>query len=194
VADGSAQGDSSAATSEVEIVRLDGVPIECGDADGRVVLKVDVEGFEVEVLDGARSLLADPRLLAVVIEINGSGTSYGWTDQDILDRLTAAGLEEVSYDPLRRTLRSERTAEQTRIFVRDIDDLVKGRDLGFGHDAIGFCHLGGERDETGREDEIARSGTEHGAFAINQHMTCKRTPESAKRACKRTERSSEREA
>lgn len=86
-------------------------------------MKVDVEGYEVEVLKGAERLLAMDALLAVIIEINGSGDAFGHSDAQILEMLVGAGLNEVSYDPIRRELSERPSPDQTRIFVRDVAEV-----------------------------------------------------------------------
>jgi len=44
------------------------------------LIKIDVEGFETDVLAGAVKTLANPELRAVVMELNGSGKRYGYDE------------------------------------------------------------------------------------------------------------------
>jgi FkbM family methyltransferase len=63
------------------------VPVSTVDEevlDDPFVIKIDVEGYELPVLDGAISTLKKNSLSAVIIEINGSGKRYGFTDGDLL--------------------------------------------------------------------------------------------------------------
>ena len=64
-------GDDEAAGDAIE------VPVRTLDAtlgDVRpMLIKVDVKGFETEVMAGAERALASPDLLAVIMELNGSG-------------------------------------------------------------------------------------------------------------------------
>lgn len=82
------------------------VPLTTLDAalDGRIpaLIKIDVEGFEKEVLDGAQRTLEDSSLLAVIVETNGSGARYGSSDADLHERLSSAGFITAGYDPLAR--------------------------------------------------------------------------------------------
>jgi FkbM family methyltransferase len=83
------------------------VPVVTLDEDLAEVpslMKIDVEGFESEVLRGARRHLADPRLQAIIIELNGAGRRYGKTDADIHAHLLAAGFGAYRYSPRGRTL------------------------------------------------------------------------------------------
>ena len=74
--------------------------------DGRVpkLIKIDVEGYEAEVLRGARYTLGNPKLEAVLMELNGSGEAYGF-DEDALNKLMIdQGFNICSYNALTRKL------------------------------------------------------------------------------------------
>jgi FkbM family methyltransferase len=68
------------------------------------VIKIDVEGFEVPVLEGAHATLANPVLHSVILELNGSGRRYGYQDQRIIDLMHASGFSAYSYEPASREL------------------------------------------------------------------------------------------
>lgn len=70
------------------------------------LLKIDVEGYEAEVIAGAERVLAAESLIAVVMELNGSGRRYGYEDADIHRRMLAHGFTPCTYSPLSRTLSS----------------------------------------------------------------------------------------
>ncbi len=104
------------------------VGIECLDhycekIGGRpFAIKLDVEGFEVEVLAGGCKVLASPNLLAVVAEENGCGNRYGAAPGAVGQILASHELVEYAYDPLQRLL--SRTNQRTvggcnRIYIRD---------------------------------------------------------------------------
>jgi FkbM family methyltransferase len=69
-----------------------------------VMMKIDVEGFEANVIQGAPELLAQPSLQAVLIELNGLGARYGFSDADIHARLLEFGFHPMRYDPFARRL------------------------------------------------------------------------------------------
>ncbi len=83
---------SVGAGEPVELMCLDSV-----FADRRVdVVKIDVEGFEAEVIKGATGLLRDPqrRPRRIYIEVHPSARAeYGFDDTTLLTELTTAGYQ-----------------------------------------------------------------------------------------------------
>lgn len=69
------------------------------------LIKIDVEGFETEVLNGAASILASPGLKAIIIELNGAGNRYGFDDKDIHRLLLNHGFKTMQYTPFARELK-----------------------------------------------------------------------------------------
>lgn len=103
---------------EVPVVRLDDL------LEGRVpaVIKIDVEGYERFVLEGAARTLAAPDLLAVSMETNESGRLYGVRDAEIVSLVESHGFARHRYDALSRTLSADGAdAPQggNTLFVRD---------------------------------------------------------------------------
>lgn len=68
------------------------------------LLKIDVEGWESEVLRGAPRTLDNPDLCAVIIELNGSGERYGYEDEAIHKKLMEQGFSPYHYLPFNRKL------------------------------------------------------------------------------------------
>lgn len=73
---------------------------------GRVpkLIKIDVEGFEALVLRGAAHTLGEPKLEAVLMELNGSGKAYGFDEQAIHQNMIDLGFKQCSYNILTRAL------------------------------------------------------------------------------------------
>jgi FkbM family methyltransferase len=92
--------------------------------DGRVpaLMKIDVEGFEAEVLRGAARTLTQPGLLAVIMETNGSGARYGVDDEQLHETMISAGFTACTYDPFLRNIEAspDRCTDGNTIYVRDI--------------------------------------------------------------------------
>ena len=82
------------------VVTLDSVIDEAGPA----VLKMDVEGWETEALAGATCFLDAPQPRALVLELNGSGERYGFSDADLHRDLVGRGYAPFAYRPFRRSL------------------------------------------------------------------------------------------
>jgi FkbM family methyltransferase len=70
------------------------------------MMKIDVEGFETAILDGAEKTLTNPSLHSVLIELNGAGTRYGFNEGDILSKLKSFGFSPYEYEPFSRILHS----------------------------------------------------------------------------------------
>ncbi len=101
IAPGNADGATrSANTVTVPMRTLDDL---VGDRSPRL-MKLDVEGFEKPALLGAGRVLSDPRLLAIVIELNGCGRRYGVDDGEIDALLRQAGFAPHDYDVAARKL------------------------------------------------------------------------------------------
>ncbi len=111
---------------DVPIRRLDAMDLP-GRAD--VLIKVDVEGYETEVIRGGQAVLADDRVLALIVELNCSGNRYGHDDEDTHRRVLDLGYQCYRYDPLRRELTplGDRLNEQSMntIYTRRPEELTE---------------------------------------------------------------------
>jgi FkbM family methyltransferase len=94
-----------------------------------ILLKIDVEGFETEVLNGAAGALANESLKAIIIELNGSGNRYGYNEELIHTKLTGHGFQPFDYDPFTRKLTPRSSFNDANtIYIRDtqyVADRVK---------------------------------------------------------------------
>jgi FkbM family methyltransferase len=113
-------GEETIATSvcEVSVDTLDGV-VAAADP---VLVKIDVEGFETEVIAGAEDVLSRESLLAVIIELNGSARRYNHDEADVYRRMVGYGFAPYAYDPYQRSLKELKGKNQgagNTLFVRD---------------------------------------------------------------------------
>jgi FkbM family methyltransferase len=91
------------------------------DGDFPDLLKIDVEGFESEVFAGAINTLRQPRLRAIIVERNNSGTRYHFDEESLHRKIRESGFIPCRYDPFSRTL--TQVDDQTLgniIYVRNI--------------------------------------------------------------------------
>jgi FkbM family methyltransferase len=84
------------------------VPVETLDGliSGQcpVLLKVDVEGYETEVVQGAANALENTQLMAVLMELNGSGERYGHDERKLHRKMLEKGFTTCLYRPFERNL------------------------------------------------------------------------------------------
>lgn len=87
-----------------------------------VLLKIDVEGFETEVLNGAARTLSNKTLKAIIIELNGSGQRYGYDDSQIHKKLIENGFKSYNYILKSKQLKEIVTfGTHNTIYIRDLD-------------------------------------------------------------------------
>jgi FkbM family methyltransferase len=92
-----------------------------------VLIKIDVEGFETEVIRGATQHLNNPALKAIIIELNGSGERYGYNEKAIHEQFLELGFQAYSYEPFQRRLSAmAQFGNLNTIYCRDLE-WVKAR-------------------------------------------------------------------
>ncbi len=68
------------------------------------VIKVDVEGFESAVIDGAHEVLAQTAPGALLLERNGNGARFGFDEAALHQRILDQGFSAWRYQPFEREL------------------------------------------------------------------------------------------
>lgn len=110
-------------TISVPIEKLDEILPE---HETPLLLKIDVEGFETEVIRGASHTLRQSRLKAIIIELNGSGSRYGYDESKIHDELINLQFRPFRYEPMQRILQSmDGFGSHNTIYIRDLDFVQK---------------------------------------------------------------------
>jgi len=103
---------------ELPVRTLDSI---VGDRNPTAV-KIDVEGFETEVIKGGAKAMKNDSLRAIIIELKGHGTRYGYDESVLMDHIAGFGFQAFCYSPLdRRIFMSEKgcNSSDNRIYIRD---------------------------------------------------------------------------
>ncbi len=109
--------------TKVEIKKMDFL---IKDEDPSVI-KIDVEGYESEVIDGAQEILSKDSLKAVIIELRGIGNKRYSFDENLIEKkLFKKNFKKYYYNPFRRKLSEEKFDTISEpIFIRDKDQVEK---------------------------------------------------------------------
>jgi FkbM family methyltransferase len=104
------------------------------------LIKIDVEGFEMSELHGARKTLADPMLKALIVEISSASKRYGSEPAEAHTALLRAGFQAFAYEPFARKLIPVSGPElQNTIYLRDIDFIQKRLESAAKVKVLGQC-------------------------------------------------------
>jgi FkbM family methyltransferase len=86
------------------------------------LVKIDVEGFETEVIGGMKNFLLSDSLKAIIIELNGSGGRYGYDESLIHQTLLSHSFKPFHYDPFQRKLTTLNSyGSNNTLYLRDLD-------------------------------------------------------------------------
>ena len=89
------------------------------------IIKIDVEGHEVAVLEGSRKTLSNPSVIAILLETNGSGGRYGINDSSIFNIMNENNFEACGYDALKRQVLPYVEGQLNTIFVRNKTEILR---------------------------------------------------------------------
>lgn len=113
-------GESVDDSIMVDVVTLDSALI----GKKPTMLKIDVEGLEMAVLQGGLETLKKDSLKAMIIEMNGRNAGYHFDETDMFALLSKQGFKPHAYDPFGRTITSVSESQALSygnnvIFLRD---------------------------------------------------------------------------
>jgi FkbM family methyltransferase len=112
----------NADSETVKVITIDSISA----TDVPALIKIDVEGFETEVIKGMAVTLNQPTLKAIIIELNGSGGRYGFNEQDIHNTLISIGFNPYQYHPFKRELELISSfGSYNTIYCRDMEFINK---------------------------------------------------------------------
>lgn len=117
---------------EVKVETVDALTDQLGVP---ILIKIDVEGFETPVLQGAKKTLESESLKAIIIELNGSGKRYGFDENLIHQHLVELGFKPFHYHPENKSVTALETFTKfNTIYLRDLsfieNRLQSGRRVG----------------------------------------------------------------
>jgi FkbM family methyltransferase len=105
--------------TEIRVTTLDNVLPE---SQVPLLVKIDVEGFETEVIKGMEKTLQKKALKGIIIELNGSGMRYGYDENLIHEKLLSTGFEPYEYNPYKRKFHLIKGYGNTNtLYLRDIN-------------------------------------------------------------------------
>ncbi len=113
---------SNVDTVEAPVKKLDDL---MGDR-APAVIKIDVEGFEAEVVAGAVNTLSKDSVLAVIMEFMGHEKRYGYDEKELISQMMEMGYKDYTYSPFERQLfaeknRSDYLKHKNTIFIKSIE-------------------------------------------------------------------------
>ena len=95
-----AEGETRPGRIEVKVATLDSLL----EGQSPTLIKIDVEGYETAVLQGAEQTLSKTSLHSVIMEINGSGEKFGFDESALFATMASHGFSAYTYAPLAREL------------------------------------------------------------------------------------------
>ena len=108
--------------AEVEVRTLDSI------VQNQVpeLIKIDVEGFETKVIEGGQRTFSNNQgPNAVLMELRGHGSRYGFNEQDLHRRMLEYGYGAFVYDPISRELNLWRENDEGKfgdmLYIRQIE-------------------------------------------------------------------------
>ncbi|HRI01811.1 MAG TPA: FkbM family methyltransferase [Saprospiraceae bacterium] len=108
---------------------VDGINIHQSTLDSQFfnhsiqALKMDVEGYEKEIIKGASSFLANTSLNCIIIELSKLSLKYNSNSDDIHNALLSFGFKPYLYFPFDRQFQEilDIPEEENAIYIRDIE-------------------------------------------------------------------------
>jgi len=110
-------------TVDIEVITLD----DNFDSSVPSVVKIDVEGYENFVLKGGKKFFSSSNVIAMIIELNGSGKVFNIKDTEIHHEIMSFGFVPVKYNLFQRELEALENYNRVgnTIYVKNIEAVQK---------------------------------------------------------------------
>ena len=119
------KSDTENETINVDVTTLDH---QLKNIDKNYIIKIDIEGYEYAAVQGAKSLLMNNNLIALIIENNQMSEHYNISRIQMHEKLTSYNLFPVEYKPSERKIikiNFEESKNLNLIYVRDFEKIQK---------------------------------------------------------------------
>ncbi|MCG6885826.1 MAG: FkbM family methyltransferase [Proteobacteria bacterium] len=90
------------------------------------LIKIDVEGFETEVINGAEKIISNPECVAVIMELIGEGEGYGYSEKKLHEKMLSYGFEAYKYLPFTREIRALEISNREKgnvLYLKSVSDI-----------------------------------------------------------------------
>lgn len=120
--------------NEKEVNCIDTIEVKVSSLDNIIgklqatLIKIDVEGFETNVVSGADSILSADSVEAVIMELNGSGNRYGFDEAKLNQKMLNYGFKTFIYSPFDRTLiplNGHQIKSGNTLYIRNVNKITE---------------------------------------------------------------------
>jgi FkbM family methyltransferase len=110
--------------TEVKMITLDD---EIKNETRNYIVKIDVEGYEFEVIRGAKNILSSKKLIALIVENNDMSKKYDYSRLQMHQYLLSLNLFPIKYDPFTKkiTKKENITTSLNTIYINDFLKIQK---------------------------------------------------------------------